>query len=128
RIKKPRVLNTRPFILSKDKLEQKLQCELQLSRIADALTDVTIKVEQARSRNRKLVSGQRRQIHQVLAVERIEHLDRRDQLHAFREFERTRQTPVEREVFVILSERVAVSLAVYQFKPAACGRWGCGLC
>ncbi len=69
-----------------------------MSRISDAASQETTEVEQWRPNGR---------VDTVDGVEGIEHLDNRADRVALTEPERSLQTPVEREVLVALSQRVA---------------------
>src|SRR3954462_849880 len=80
-------------------LERKLHRQLHLTWVADTLAQEAVKVEQP-------WRGQR--IDFVRVIEGFEHLDRRNQPVALAEFERTRQPPIEREVSIVLAQRVAV--------------------
>ena len=70
-----------------------------MSRIADALPQEPVKVEQRRRAQRVDV---------VLVVESIEHLHDWNQRVAFAKLERPLQAPIKRKVFVVLAQRIAV--------------------
>src|SRR5437764_13051506 len=79
--------------------EQKLDGQLQLPRVADALAEEAVEVEETRRRER---------IDVVRVVEGIEHLDDGDERLALAEAERALQTPVEGEELVVFARGVAV--------------------
>src|SRR5262245_16853262 len=87
------------FLLIASFSERELRGQLQLARVAHSLAQEAVEVEQ---RHR----GQ--WVDQVLVVEGVEHLDGRDDRVTFGEAEDPRQSPVEREKFVVLAQRVAV--------------------
>src|SRR5712664_2922526 len=69
-------------------LEVHLHRELHLPRVAHALAQEAVEVEEARADERVDV---------VLAVEGVEHLDRGDDLHVFPRLEGPHEPPVEGE-------------------------------
>ena len=89
-------------------LESQSHRQLNLSRISDTLTEIAVKVEEARSRQRVLIARTRQRVDEVVVVECIEHLDLWRQLDRLGQLEILRQAPVEREVLVILSQRVSI--------------------
>ena len=82
-----------------------LHRQLHLTRIADALPQEPVEVEQRHRRQRVDVVG---------VVERVEHLDARNHLVAPAEPERPLQPPVEREVRVVLAIPVAAAIVAVQ--------------
>ena len=88
--------------------EGQLNRKLKLPGIPDSLTQKAVEVEKARRRNRVLISGSRKRVDEVVVVERIEHLDLRNKLDGLRQLEHLCEPPIERKVFVIFSERVAI--------------------
>src|SRR5262249_31717649 len=80
-------------------LEDELQRQLYLARIAHALTQEAVEIEQPRRYQRVDV---------VVVVERVEHLNRRNHRIPLVEPDRPQQPPIEREVLIVLSETVAV--------------------
>jgi hypothetical protein len=81
--------------------ERELQSQLQLSRVANALTQKTVEIEE---------SGRHQRVDEVRVIEGIEHLDDRDQPIPLSEMERALQSPVEREVAVVFAQRIATSI------------------
>src|SRR6185437_8526930 len=79
--------------------ERKSNRQLHLTRIAHALTQEAVEIEQPRRDERVDV---------VRVVEGIEHLDHRDDRETFAQSERPLNTPVKREVLVIFAVDVAV--------------------
>src|SRR5918911_3550758 len=79
--------------------EQELDGQLHLPRVADALAEEAVEVEETRRRERVDV---------VRVVEGVEHLDDGDERLALAEAERALQAPVEGEELVVLARRVAV--------------------
>src|SRR5215204_4350923 len=92
-------------------LKCELDRELQLPRVADALAQVPIEVEERRGDQRVDI---------VLAVGRIEHLDDGDKREAVTEPDGALHSPVEREVLVVLAR--AVAPAVEAVEDARRGR------
>src|SRR6266568_1860480 len=87
-------------------LESDAQGELRLARIAYALTQEAIEVEQSRSAERVDV---------VLVVEEVEHLEFRDDLHAVPEMEGACQAEIESEERIVFAQRIAALIhAVYK--------------
>src|SRR5207245_7627386 len=80
--------------------ECELHGQLYFSRVADALAQEPVEIEQSRSSQR---------IHVVLVVERVEHLDHGDQRIAVTELEGPHDAPIERNVLVVLPGRVALA-------------------
>src|SRR5215471_10734247 len=80
-------------------LKGELQRELHLARIAHALPQEAVEVEQARCCQR---------VHVVGVVESVEHLHGWNQRVALAQLDRTHQAPIEREVLIVLSQSVAV--------------------
>src|SRR5258708_29402432 len=85
-------------------LESKLHCQLQLSGISHALTEKAVKVKQPRRAERVDV---------VLVVEGIEHLDDGNQRIALAKFEGSLDSPIKREVLIVLAQRVAIRCGAY---------------
>src|SRR4051812_44089596 len=73
--------------------EQKFQSQLGLPRVADALPQEAIKVEEP---------GCGERVHIVVIVEGIEQLEARGQFIPLAEFKGTGQAPVEGEILVVL--------------------------
>ena len=89
--------------------EQEPHGQLQLPRVAYSLADEAVEIEKARGGERILISGDAGQgIDEVVVIERIEHLDLRDDLHRLGQLERTGKPPVERDVVVVLAKSVSV--------------------
>src|SRR5688572_15818764 len=88
------------------RLENNLDGELHLPRITDTSPEEAVEVEQRRRAERVDV---------VLVVERVEHLEDRDDLHAAAlEAEWTREAPVEGEERVVLAVAVAATIHTVQ--------------
>ena len=79
-------------------LERELQSQLHLTRIANALTQEAVKVEQSRSNRR---------IDVVRSVEGIEHFDHRDQRIFLAKPKWSLQAPVEGEVLIVFAFDIA---------------------
>ena len=101
-------------------LEPQLYRELNLSWVANALTEKSVKVEETRCGERVLIARTGQRVDSVIRIKRIEHLDLRNQLDSFGDIENTRELPIKREKFVVLAQSVTVCC-----RP--CGRRG-GLC
>src|SRR5262245_32149927 len=89
---------------SQRSLERHLHAELRLPRVADALAQEAVEVEQR---------GRGERVHVVRVVEGIEHLEAGDDLSTS-QLELTLETPVEREVLVVLAVPVAAAVDVVQ--------------
>src|SRR5262245_56505219 len=89
---------------SERSLERHLHAKLRLPWVADALTQEAVEVEQR---------GRRERIHVVRVVERVEHLEAGNDLSPSQP-ERTLETPVEREVLVVLAVPVPPAIDVVQ--------------
>src|SRR5918912_1158638 len=89
----------RVSVLYRLPLEDELDGELKLARVADALAQEAVEVEEA---------GRDERVDVVRVVEGIEHLDDGDERHRLGEVEGALESPVEREERVVLAQRVAV--------------------
>src|SRR5690349_10812978 len=89
---------------SERSLERHLHAQLRLPRVADALAQEAVEVEQRWRRQR---------VHVVRVVEGVEHLEARNDLRTS-EPERTLETPVEREVLVVLPIPVPSTIDIVQ--------------
>ena len=76
-------------------LESQLYRELNLPRVAHALTEKSVKVEETRCVERVLISCPRERVDSVVRIKSIEHLDLRNQLNSLGDVENTRQLPVK---------------------------------
>src|SRR6266581_3294073 len=85
--------------------ERHLYRELRLPRVADALPEEAVEVEERRRRQRVNVVG---------VVERVEHLEARNHLSARSHAERTLKTPIKRKVLVVLPIPVAPAIDAVQ--------------
>src|SRR6266481_984693 len=106
---KPWGIRYQPFIdagIRACSLEIKPHRQLRLPRIADALAQEPIKVEE----------GRRAQgVDIVLVVERVEQLQLRRERHVLTKFERTLDTEIKREVSVVFAQMIAAAIdAVYE--------------
>src|SRR5262245_54968053 len=99
---------------SERSLERHLHAKLRLPRVADALPQEAVEVEEA---------GRRQRIDVVRVVEGVEHLETGNDLSPS-QLERTLETPVEREVLVVLAVPVATAIDSVQHT----GRRGDRLC
>ena len=97
-----------------------LECQpnrqLHLQRVADALSEVSIKVEQARRGNRVLAARRPKRIDEVVIVKCIEHVELRYQPNTFAKVELAADTPVKRKIVVVFPQRIAIRYTVYQFE------------
>lgn len=89
-------------------LERKLNRELQLPWVTHTLPQESVEIKEAGRRERILIAGAAERVDEVIVIERIEHLDHRDQLVPFTKSERPRQTPIEREIVVVFAQRVPI--------------------
>src|SRR6476659_4352950 len=89
---------------SERSLERHLHAELRLPRIADALPQEAVEIKQR---------GCRQRIHVVRVVERVEHLETGNDLSPS-QLERTLETPIEREVLVVLPIPVTSTVDIVQ--------------
>src|SRR5262245_27190850 len=86
-------------------LERYLHSQLNLPRVADALSDTPVETEERRYRQRGHVVG---------VVERVEHFKAWDHFGPGGQAERPLQAPVEREVTVVLPIPVATAIDTVQ--------------
>src|SRR5262245_61067375 len=89
---------------SERSLERHLHAELRLPRVADALAQEAVEVEQRWRRER---------VHVVRVVEGVEHLETGNDLSAS-QLELALETPVEREVLIVLAIPVAAAVDIVQ--------------
>src|SRR4030095_13815108 len=89
---------------SERSLERHLHAELRLPRVADALAQEAVEVEEA---------GRRQRVHVIRVVEGVEHLETRNDLSTS-QLERTLEAPVEREVLVVLPIPVTSTIVIVQ--------------
>src|SRR5262245_12958402 len=95
---------------SERSLERHLHAKLRLPRVADALPQEAVEVEEA---------GRRQRIDVVRVVEGVEHLETGNDLSPS-QLERTLETPVEREVLVVLPIPVTSTIVIVQH-TGGCG-------
>src|SRR5262245_4728330 len=85
-------------------LERHLHAKLRLSRVADALAQEAVEVEQR---------GRCERVHVVCVVEGVEHLEAGNDLRTS-QLKRTLETPVERKVLIVLAVPVAPAIDIVQ--------------
>src|SRR5215472_4321953 len=93
----PTTCNVQPA--TKRQLKRELQRKLDLARIADALPQEPIEVEQ---------TWRSQRVHVVVVVKGVEHLHGWNERVPLAQLDRTHQAPIEREVLIVLSQTVAV--------------------
>src|SRR6187399_3042800 len=96
-------------------LERQLHCQLRLARVADTRAQEAVEVEQRRRAQRVDV---------VRVVERVEHLDDRRQLVVRAKAERAPESPVEREILVVLPLAVPAAIDTVEDPRARGDRLG----
>ena len=86
-------------VVNRVRSEDELESELDDARVADALTQEAVEVEEA---------GRDQRVDVVCVIERIEHLDHRNDRETFTQMNRPLNAPVKREVLVVLARSVAI--------------------
>ena len=81
------------------RLKCELDCHLKLPRVADALSEKSVKVEEP---------GRDKRIDVVFTVGRIEHLDDGNDRESLAKLERPLQAPVKREILIVFAVGVAI--------------------